>query len=115
MLTDDLNGPVTQDEKKKIERYYAEFVKEFCCEEIIDRLISERIIKINDREIMDNKPTQEDRNRELLRLIVRGSRMGFRIFLDALRTEKRYVDLANKIECYKEPVGEKDDETFGKQ
>jgi hypothetical protein len=51
-----------------------------------------------DGERIDSKPTQLDKNKEFIRLLRKGSEKGYNEFIEELRNDPIYVELADKIE-----------------
>lgn len=67
-------------------------------ENIVDHLITEEVLTLDDRDIIDAYPAQSDKNRKLVEKLMYTQTSGYFHFLSALRLDDCYVELANQIE-----------------
>jgi NAD-dependent DNA ligase len=60
--------------------------------------MSKGILTVDDRQVIEVRPAQSDQNRKLLEILLQSANNVLDEFLVALRLEKVYTDLAEKIE-----------------
>ena len=60
--------------------------------------MSKGILTVDDRQVIEVRPAQSDQNRKLLEILLQSAYNVLDEFLVALRLEKVYTDLAEKIE-----------------
>ena len=91
---------LSQDNEAKIMKNYSSIVKQLSLHKILDELISKNVISLDDQErIMSNSnPTQLDKNREFINILIRGPEKGFNEFIEELKKDSVYVALADQIE-----------------
>ena len=90
--------PLSKENKQKITKNYSIIVNELLHVKIVDALISKEVLTIDDRERIDSKPTQLDKNKEFIRLLLKGPEKGYNEFIEELRNDLVYVELADQIE-----------------
>ena len=91
---------LSKENEAKIKKNYSSIVKQLSLHKILDELISKNVISLDDQErIMSNSnPTQLDKNRVFINILIRGSEKGFNEFIEELRKDSVYVTLADQIE-----------------
>jgi hypothetical protein len=91
---------LSKENEAKIMTNYSSIVEQLSLHKILDELISKNVISLDDQErIMSNSnPTQSDKNREFIKILIRGPEKGFNEFIEALRKDSGYVELADQIE-----------------
>ena len=91
---------LSKENEAKIMTNYSSIVKQLSLHKILDELVSKNVISLDDQErIMSNSnPTQSDKNREFIKILIRGPEKGFNEFIEALKKDSVYVALADKIE-----------------
>lgn len=67
-------------------------------ENIVDHLITEDVLTIDDKDVIDAFPAHSDKIRKLMEKLMFTEEKGYSKFLSALRLDDSYVDLANQIE-----------------
>jgi hypothetical protein len=90
--------PFSKENEQKIQKKYNSIVKELSHVKIVDSLISKIVLTIDDGERINSKPTQLDKNKEFIRLLLKGPEKGYNEFIEELRNDPVYVDLADQIE-----------------
>lgn len=90
--------PLSEENRSKITKNYADIVKEIKLDNIADVLIGESVITHDDLQRINAKVTQSDKNRELIRILIQGPPNGFQIFIQELRNDTIYEWLAYQIE-----------------
>lgn len=90
--------PLSEENRSKITKNYADIVKEIKLDNIADVLIGESVITPDDLQRINAKVTQSDKNRELIRILIQGPPNGFQIFIQELRNDASYEWLAYQIE-----------------
>ena len=90
--------PFSKENEQKIQKKYNSIVKELSHVKIVDALISKNVLTIDDGERINSKPTQLDKNKEFIRLLLKGPEKGYNEFIEELRNDPVYVDLADQIE-----------------
>jgi hypothetical protein len=91
---------LSKENEAKIITNYSSIVEQLSLKKILDELIGKNVISLDDQErIMSNSnPTQLDKNREFIKILIRGPEKGFNEFIEELRKDSVYVTLADQIE-----------------
>ena len=90
--------PLSRENQQKITKNYRRIVNELSHVELVDALISKEVLSIDDGERINSKATQLDKNEEFVRLLLKGPEKGFNEFIEELRNDSAYVELADQIE-----------------
>ena len=90
--------PFSKENEQKIQKNYMRIVNGLSHVKIVDSLISKKVLTIDDGERINSKPTQSDKNKEFIRLLRKGPEKGYNEFIEELRNDPVYVELADKIE-----------------
>jgi hypothetical protein len=90
--------PLSKENEQKITKNYARIVNELLHVKIVDALISKEVLSLDDGERINSKATQLDKNKEFIRLLLKGPEKGYNEFIEELRNDPVYVDLADQIE-----------------
>ena len=90
--------PFSKENEQKITKNNERIVSELSHVKLVDALISKEVLSIDDGERINSKATQLDKNEEFVRLLLKGPEKGFNEFLEELRNDSAYVELADQIE-----------------
>jgi len=90
--------PFSKENEQKIKKNYERIVKGLSHVKIVDALISKEVLTFDDGERIDSKATQLDKNKEFIRLLLKGPEKGYNAFIEELRKDSVYVELADQIE-----------------
>jgi len=90
--------PFSKENEQKIKKNYERIVKGLSHVKIVDALISKEVLSIDDGERINSKATQLDKNEEFIRLLLKGPEKGYNEFIEELRNDSAYVELADQIE-----------------
>ena len=90
--------PFSKENEQKIRKNYNIIVNEVLHVKIVDALISKEVLTIDDGERINSKATQLDKNKEFIRLLLEGPEKGYNEFIEELRNDPVYVELADQIE-----------------
>ena len=90
--------PFSKENEQKIQKNHIRIVNGLSHVKIVDSLISKKVLTIDDGERINSKPTQLDKNKEFIRLLRKGPEKGYNEFIEELRNDPVYVDLADQIE-----------------
>ena len=90
--------PLNKENEQKITENYNIIVNELLHVKIVDALIRKEVLTIDDGERINSKATQLDKNKEFIRLLLEGPEKGYNEFIEELRNDPVYVELADQIE-----------------
>ena len=90
--------PFSKENEQKIQKNHMRIVNGLSHVKIVDSLISKKVLTIDDGERINSKPTQLDKNKEFIRLLRKGPEKGYNEFIEELRNDPVYVELADQIE-----------------
>ena len=90
--------PLSKENEQKITKNYARIVNELSHVKIVDALISKEVLTFDNGERIDSKATQLDKNKEFIRLLLKAPEKGYNEFIEKLRNDLAYVELADQIE-----------------
>lgn len=90
--------PFSDKNKAKIMRNFEYIVKQLWLNRILDALISKDVLSLDDLQRIKSKPTQQDMTREFIQILLQCSDKGYDAFIEELRKDKAYTDLADQIE-----------------
>ncbi|CAG2222676.1 unnamed protein product [Mytilus edulis] len=83
--------------KIRLQKNYSNIITSVKHDLIVDHLISCAVLTIGDCQKINACPSEEQKNRKLMDTLLHGNENGFTEFLNALRNDSAYADLANKI------------------
>ncbi|VDH90115.1 Hypothetical predicted protein [Mytilus galloprovincialis] len=83
--------------KIRLQKNYSNIITSVKHDTIVDHLISYAVLQIGDCQKINACPSQEQKNRQLMDTLLHGNENGFTEFLNALRNDIAYTDLANRI------------------
>ncbi|CAG2207293.1 unnamed protein product [Mytilus edulis] len=98
--------------KVRLQKNYLKVITDIQHENIVDHLISREVVSVDDGKKIESGKTPQEKNRNLMDILLRKSEQGFNEFLKALRKDSIYADLAEQIE--KTEVTSTDMATFHK-
>ncbi|VDI46442.1 Hypothetical predicted protein [Mytilus galloprovincialis] len=98
--------------KVRLQKNYLKIITDVQHENIVDHLISREVLSVDNGKKIDSGKTPQEKNRNLMDMLLRKSEQGFNEFLKALRKDSIYADLAEQIE--KTEVTSTDMATFHK-
>ncbi|XP_052067016.1 uncharacterized protein LOC127706426 isoform X2 [Mytilus californianus] len=84
--------------KVRLQKNYIDIIATIKHEAIVDHLISCELLTIDDQQTVEACPAQTEKNRKLMDRLLHCGEKCFMEFLNALRSDDIYVDLANQIE-----------------
>ena len=90
--------PFSDKNKAKIMRNFEYIVKQLWLNRILDALISKDVLSLDDLQRIKSKPTQQDMTREFIQILLQCSDKGYDAFIEELRKDEAYKDLADQIE-----------------
>jgi len=88
----------SKENEAKIMQNYSSIVKQLLLGSIIDELIKKGVISLDDQERIKSNTTQSEKNREFITILLRGPEKGYNEFIEELRNDSAYVELADQIE-----------------
>ncbi|XP_076080537.1 uncharacterized protein LOC143051531 [Mytilus galloprovincialis] len=83
--------------KIRLQKNYSDIITSVKHDIIVDHLISCDVLTFGDCQKINACPSQEQKNRQLMDILLHGNENGFTEFLNALRNDSAYADLANRI------------------
>lgn len=100
--------PLRKVDEKKITKNYKRIITGIDIDRIdlLDTFIQEEIFSHDDVERVKSKPTTQDKNREFIRLLVGSKPEGYQAFIDFLKSDGAYKDLAEEVDSTKIPEQE---------
>ncbi|CAG2234059.1 unnamed protein product [Mytilus edulis] len=84
--------------KVRLQKNYLKIITDIQHENIVDHLISKEVLSVDDGKKIESGKTPQEKNRNLMDILLRKSEQGFNEFLKALRKDSIYADLAEQIE-----------------
>ena len=90
--------PFSDKNKAKIMRNFEYIVKQLWLNRILDALISKDVLSLDDLQRIKSKPTRQDMTREFIQILLQCSDKGYDAFIEELRKDEAYTDLADQIE-----------------
>ncbi|XP_063411013.1 uncharacterized protein LOC134693963 [Mytilus trossulus] len=84
--------------KVRLQKNYVDIISTIKHEAIVDHLISCEVFTIDDQQTIEACPAQTEKNRKLMDRLLHCGEKCFIEFLNALRSDEIYADLANQIE-----------------
>ncbi|CAG2236231.1 unnamed protein product [Mytilus edulis] len=84
--------------KVRLQKNYVDIISTIKHEAIVDHLISSEVFTIDDQQTIEACPAQTEKNRKLMDRLLHCGEKCFIEFLNALRSDEIYADLANQIE-----------------
>ena len=90
--------PLSKENKQNITENRERIVNGLSHVKIVDALISKEVLSLDDGERINSKATQLDKNEEFIRLLLKGPEKGYNEFIEELRNDPVYVELADQIE-----------------
>ena len=84
--------------KVRLQKNYSNLIDSLHHEKIVDHLISRDVLTIADSQMINAFPAQIQKNRKLIDILLHRNENGFLEFLNALREDSVYTELADKIE-----------------
>ncbi|CAG2194604.1 unnamed protein product [Mytilus edulis] len=84
--------------KVRLQKNYLKVITDIQHESIVDHLISREVVSVDDGEKIESGKTPQEKNRNLMDMLLRKNERGFNEFLKALRKDSIYADLAEQIE-----------------
>ncbi|VDI77144.1 Hypothetical predicted protein [Mytilus galloprovincialis] len=83
--------------KVRLQKNYVDIISTIKHEAIVDHLISSEVFTIDDQQTIEACPAQTEKNRKLMDRLLHCGEKCFIEFLNALRSDEIYADLANQI------------------
>ncbi|XP_063438296.1 uncharacterized protein LOC134719221 [Mytilus trossulus] len=84
--------------KVRLQKNYLKVITDLQHENIVDHLISKEVLSVDDGKKIESGKTPQEKNRNLMDMLLRKNEQGFNEFLKALRKDSIYADLADQIE-----------------
>ncbi|XP_071138156.1 uncharacterized protein [Mytilus edulis] len=84
--------------KVRLQKNYLKVITDIKHENIVDHLISREVVSVDDGNKIESGKTPQEKNRNLMDMLLRKNEQGFNEFLKALRKDLIYADLADQIE-----------------
>ncbi|XP_063417141.1 uncharacterized protein LOC134699481 [Mytilus trossulus] len=84
--------------KVRLQKNYLKVITDITHESIVDHLISREVMSVDDGKKIESGKTPQEKNRNLMDMLLRKNERGFIEFLKALRKDSIYRDLADQIE-----------------
>ncbi|CAG2234054.1 unnamed protein product [Mytilus edulis] len=84
--------------KVRLQKNYLKVITDIQHESIVDHLISREVVSVDDGKKIESGKTPQEKNRNLMDMLLRKNEQGFNEFLKALRKDSIYADLAEQIE-----------------
>ncbi|XP_063436882.1 uncharacterized protein LOC134718317 [Mytilus trossulus] len=84
--------------KVRLQKNYLKVITDIQHENIVDHLISREVVSVDDGKKIESGKTPQEKNRNLMDMLLRKNEQGFNEFLKALRKDSIYADLADQIE-----------------
>ncbi|XP_063438431.1 uncharacterized protein LOC134719353 [Mytilus trossulus] len=84
--------------KIRLQKNYSNIINSILHGKIVDHLISRDVLSTADSERIDACPAKIEKIRKLMDILLHGSENGFIEFLNALREDSEYTELADEIE-----------------
>ncbi|XP_071138166.1 uncharacterized protein [Mytilus edulis] len=84
--------------KVRLQKNYLKVITDIQHENIVDHLISKEVLSVDDGKKIESGKTPQEKNRNLMDMLLHKNEQGFNEFLKALRKDSIYADLADQIE-----------------
>ncbi|XP_071122465.1 uncharacterized protein [Mytilus edulis] len=84
--------------KIRLQKNYLNVITDIQHDSIVDHLISKEVMSVDDSKKIESGKTPQEKNRNLMDMMLRKNEMGFYEFIKALRKDSVYADLADQIE-----------------
>ncbi|XP_076116577.1 uncharacterized protein LOC143084044 [Mytilus galloprovincialis] len=84
--------------KVRLQKNYLKVITDIQHESIVDHLITREVVSIDDGKKIESGKTPQEKNRNLIDMLLRKNEQGFNEFIKALRKDSVYADLADQIE-----------------
>ena len=84
--------------KVRLQKNYLKVITDIQHENIVDHLISREVLSVDDGKKIESGKTPQEKNRNLMDMLLRKNEQGFNEFLKALQKDSIYADLADQIE-----------------
>ncbi|CAG2210994.1 unnamed protein product [Mytilus edulis] len=84
--------------KVRLQKNYLKVITDIQHESIVDHLISREVLSVDDGKKIESGKNPQEKNRNLMDMLLRKNEQGFNEFLKALRKDSIYADLADQIE-----------------
>ncbi|XP_071161202.1 uncharacterized protein [Mytilus edulis] len=90
--------PLKKEDAARIKKNYKTIIESLKIENILDQMIQEDVFELDDIEKINSRATQKDRNREFVSLLIRSHQKGYQVFIECLKEDDVYADIAQQIE-----------------
>ncbi|CAG2197119.1 unnamed protein product [Mytilus edulis] len=84
--------------KVRLQKNYLKVITDILHENIVDHLITREVLSVDDGKKIDSGKNPQEKNRNLMDMLLRKNEQGFNEFLKALKKDSIYADLADQIE-----------------
>ncbi|XP_063436933.1 uncharacterized protein LOC134718366 [Mytilus trossulus] len=84
--------------KVRLQKNYVKVITDIQHESIVDHLISREVVSVDDGKKIESGKTPQEKNRNLMDMLLRKNEQAFNEFLKALRKDSIYAYLAEQIE-----------------
>ncbi|VDI02958.1 Hypothetical predicted protein [Mytilus galloprovincialis] len=84
--------------KVRLQKNYLKVITDIQHESIVDHLITKEVVSVDDGKKIESGKTPQEKNRNLMDMLLRKNEQGFNEFIKALRKDSVYADLADQIE-----------------
>ncbi|XP_071122490.1 uncharacterized protein [Mytilus edulis] len=84
--------------KVRLQKNYLKVITGIQHEDIVDHLISREVVSVDEWEKIESGKTTQEKNRNVMDIMLRKTEQGFNEFIKALRKDSVYADLADQIE-----------------
>lgn len=71
---------------------------------IIDQMFQDGVFDLDDLEKIYSKPTQKEKNREFVTLLIRSHKRGYEVFIKCLKEDESNKEIAHQIETTQEEI-----------
>ncbi|CAC5410008.1 unnamed protein product [Mytilus coruscus] len=84
--------------KVRLQKNYLKIITDIQHDSIVDHLITSDVVSVDDGKKIESGKTPQEKNRNLMNILLHKDERGFNEFLKALRKDSIYADLADQIE-----------------
>ncbi|CAC5375094.1 unnamed protein product [Mytilus coruscus] len=84
--------------KVRLQKNYLKIITDIQHESIVDHLITKEVMSVDDGKKIESGKTPQEKNRNLMDMLLRKNERGFNEFIKALRKDTIHGDLADQIE-----------------
>lgn len=90
--------PLKKEDAARIKKNYKTIIENLKIDNILDQMIEDDVFDLDDLEKINSRTTQKDKNREFVALLIRSRDKGYKVFINCLKEDESYKDIAHQIE-----------------